>query len=55
MKQAAAKAAILQEFRSLPEAKRESGSERLNFAMQMMKKYQFKSAADPYQVIMGWL
>jgi hypothetical protein len=55
MKQESAKAAILREFRALPQAKRESGSDRLAFAKEMKDKYQFESAADADEVILGWL
>jgi hypothetical protein len=55
MKPMAAKAAILREFRALPEAERESGFARLTFARQMKDKYQFQSAADTDEIILGWL
>ena len=55
MKLEVAKAAILREFRGLPEAKRESGSDRLTFAKEMKDKYQFESAADADEIILGWL
>jgi hypothetical protein len=50
-----AKAAIVQEFRSLPEEKRVSTNARLEFVRQMIGKYQFKTSGHPYQVIRGWL
>jgi hypothetical protein len=55
MKQEEAKTAILREFRALPEAKRESGPDRLTFARQMKDRYKFESAADADEVILGWL
>lgn len=55
MKPEAAKSAILREFGVLSPDKRESGVERLTFAMQIKDKYQFKSSSDPHEIILGWL
>ena len=55
MTQDEAKAAIVGEFHSLPEAKQLSTVERLDFVRQMMSKYKFNTPRHPYQVIRGWL
>ena len=55
MTQEEARAAIVREFHSLPEAKQVSTVERLEFVRQMMSKYKFKANGHPYQVIRGWL
>jgi hypothetical protein len=55
MTQEEARLAITKEFRSLPQAKRESTVERLHFVRQVMEKYKFKCTGHPYQVIRSWL
>ena len=55
MKQEDAKEAILREFHKLPESKRNSGADRVEFAMEMIQKYRFKCSGDPYEAIKGWL
>lgn len=55
MTQDEAKAAIIREFHSLPEAKQLSTVERLDFVRQMMLKYKFNTPGHPSKVIRGWL
>ena len=55
MKQAEAKALIIQEWSILSESQRETDSQAAAFAMAIKDKYHFRCSGDRYQVIKGWL
>ena len=50
-----ARRAIMAEWNTLPEAERKTESQAAAFAMAVKDKYPFRSNADRYQVINGWL
>jgi hypothetical protein len=55
MTQAEAWKAIMREWFALPASKRRTQDQTAAFAMAKAAKYRFRSKADRYQVIKGWL
>jgi hypothetical protein len=55
MTQAEARKAIMREWFALPALKRTTQDQTAAFAMAKAAKYRFRSKADRYQVIKGWL
>ena len=53
--QAEARKEILREWLALPASRRKTSDQAAAFAMAIKDKYPFRSSADRYQVIKGWL
>jgi hypothetical protein len=55
MTRSEAQAAIISDWRALPAPERMTEDQAARFAMAINDRYDFRSKADRYQVIKGWL